>query len=343
MIFEQIATGGCQSYLLGCDDTHAAILIDPHLQQMDRYLGLAAKDGLRLRYVLDTHTHADHFSAAKELGRTLGIPVVASRLAPAPYADFRLDDGEILRLGNMRLRALHTPGHTSDSICVLAEDRIFTGDTLLIGATGRTDLPSGDPDALYDSLFDIVLKQDPALKVYPAHDYKGRTHSTIAIEIETNPRLQKRDRTAFIEMMLGLNLDAPIHLTEALRTNMSGGKTVAQLLGEASARVPFVSITELADRVLRNDLGLVLLDVREKEAFGEGHIPGARHLPRGQLELRVNKELPDPTQRILVCCEFGHISTLAAATLRELGYMQAAALDGGMKTWREAGHPITQL
>jgi glyoxylase-like metal-dependent hydrolase (beta-lactamase superfamily II)/rhodanese-related sulfurtransferase len=343
MIFEQIATGGCQSYLLGCDDTHAAILIDPHLQQMDRYLGLAAKDGLRLRYVLDTHTHADHFSAAKELGRTLGVPVVASRLAPAPYADFRLDDGEILRLGNMRLRALHTPGHTRDSICVLAEDRIFTGDTLLIGATGRTDLPSGDPDALYDSLFDIVLKQDPALKVYPAHDYKGRTNSTIAIEIETNPRLQKRDRTAFIEMMRGLNLDAPIHLTEALRTNMSGGKTVAQLLGEASARVPFVSITELADRVQRNDLGLVLLDVREKEAFGEGHIPGARHLPRGQLELRVNKELPDPTQRILVCCEFGHISTLAAATLRELGYMQAAALDGGMKTWREAGHPITQL
>jgi glyoxylase-like metal-dependent hydrolase (beta-lactamase superfamily II)/rhodanese-related sulfurtransferase len=341
MIFEQIATGGCQSYLLGCEDTHAAILIDPHLQQMDRYMGLAAKDGLRVRYVLDTHTHADHFSAAKELGRTLSVPVVASRLSPAPYADFRLDDGEILRLGNMRLRALHTPGHTRDSMCVVAEDRIFTGDTLLIGATGRTDLPTGDPDALYDSLFGIVLKQDAALKIYPAHDYKGRLHSTIADEIETNPRLQKRERAAFIEMMNTLNLDAPTHLTEALRTNMSGGKTVAQLLGEASARVPFVSMAELAERVQRNDLGLVLLDVREKDAFGEGHIPGARHLPRGQLELRVNKELPDPTQRILVCCEFGHISTLAAATLRELGYTQAAALDGGMKTWREAGLPVT--
>jgi glyoxylase-like metal-dependent hydrolase (beta-lactamase superfamily II)/rhodanese-related sulfurtransferase len=343
MIFEQIATGGCQSYLLGCSDTRAAILIDPNLAQMDRYLGMAARDGLRIRYVLDTHTHADHFSAARELGKTLGVPVVTSKLSPAPYAGFRLDDGEILRVGNMRLRALHTPGHTADSMCMLAEDRIFTGDTLLIGATGRTDLPSGDPDALYDSLFNIVLKQEAGLKVFPAHDYKGRSHSTIAEEIESNPRLQKRERADFIAMMTALNLDAPTHLTEALRTNMSGGKTVAQLLSEAAAQVPFVSMAELAERVGRNDLGLILLDVREKDAYGTGHIPGAQHLPRGQLELRVNKELPDPTRRILVVCEFGHISTLAAATLRELGYTRAAALDGGIKAWRDGGLPLNAL
>ena len=343
MIFEQIATGGCQSYLLGCDDSHSAILIDPHLNQMDRYLGLAAKDGLRIRYVLDTHTHADHFSAAKELGRTLDVPVVTSKLSPAPYAGFKLDDGEILRVGNMRLRALHTPGHTRDSMCILAEDRIFTGDTLLIGGTGRTDLPTGNPDALYDSLFNLVLQQDAALKVFPAHDYKGHSHSTIGDEIENNPRLKKRERAEFIAMMNQLNLEAPTHLTEALRTNMSGGKTVAQLLAEASAHVPFVSMAELAERVGRNDLGLILLDVREKDAYASGHIPGAQHLPRGQLELRVNKELPDPTRRILVACEFGQISTLAAATLRELGYTQAAALDGGMKAWRENGLPMTTL
>jgi glyoxylase-like metal-dependent hydrolase (beta-lactamase superfamily II)/rhodanese-related sulfurtransferase len=343
MIFEQIATGGCQSYLLGCDGSHSGILIDPHLNQMDRYLGLAAKAGLRIRYVLDTHTHADHFSAAKELGRTLDVPVVTSKLSPAPYASFKLEDGEILRVGNMRLRALHTPGHTRDSMCILAEDRIFTGDTLLIGGTGRTDLPTGDPDQLYDSLFGRVLKQDPALLVYPAHDYKGRSHSTIGDEIASNPRLQKRERAEFIAMMKQLNLDAPTHLTEALRTNMSGGKTVEQMLTEASAHVPFVSMAELAERVNRNDLGLILLDVREKEEFSKGHIPGARHLPRGQLELRVNTELPDPTQRILVACEFGRISTLAAATLRELGYTKAAALDGGIKAWREGGLPLTAL
>jgi glyoxylase-like metal-dependent hydrolase (beta-lactamase superfamily II)/rhodanese-related sulfurtransferase len=343
MIFEQVATGGCQSYLLGCDDTRTAVLIDPALQQIDRYIGLAARDGLRVRYVLDTHTHADHFSAAKELGKTLGAKVVMNRLSPAPFADLRLADGEMVKVGNMRLRALHTPGHTRDSMCVVAEDRVFTGDTLLIGGTGRTDLPTGDPDQLYDSLFGIVLKLDPKMLVFPAHDYKGRSHSTIGDEIANNPRLQKRERGAFVEMMRQLNLDAPTHLTEALRTNMSGGKTVAQLLSDAGAQVPFVSMAELAERVQRNDLGLVLLDVREKDAFAAGHIPGAQHLPRGQLELRVNKELPDPTKRILVCCEFGQISTLAAATLRELGYTQAAALDGGIKAWREGGFPLTAL
>jgi len=340
MIFEQIATGGCQSYLMGCGETHAAVLIDPNLKQMDHYLGLAARDGLRIRYVLDTHTHADHFSAARELGRVLNAKVVTHRLSPAPYVDFRLCDGEILRVGDMRLTALHTPGHTRDSMCVVAEDRVFTGDTLLIGGTGRTDLPTGDPDALHDSLFNRVLKLDPALKVYPAHDYKGRSHSTIGAEIADNPRLKKRDRDEFVAMMRTLNLEAPTHLTEALRTNMSGGKTVAQMLSDAAANIAFISMAELAERVKRNDLELVLLDVREKDAFAAGHIPGARHLPRGQLELRVNTELPDPTRRILVCCEFGYISTLAAATLRELGYTHAAALDGGLKAWRERGLPL---
>src|SRR5262249_50284672 len=105
MIFEQVATGGCQSYLLGCEETHAAVLIDPNLKQKDHYLGLAARDSLRIKYVLDTHTHADHFSAAHELGRSLNVRVVTHRLSPAPYADFRLCDGEILRVGQMRLTA----------------------------------------------------------------------------------------------------------------------------------------------------------------------------------------------------------------------------------------------
>ena len=121
---------------------------------------------------------------------------------------------------------------------------------------------------------------------------------------------------------------------------MSGGKTVEQLLSEASAHVPFVSMAELAERVNRNDLGLILLDVREKDAFDAGHIPGARHLPRGQLELRVNEELTDPTRRILVYCEFGRVSTLATATLRQMGFQGAVALDGGMKAWREAGYAV---
>ena len=340
MIFEQIATGGCQSYLVGCGESCAAALIDPEASQIDRYLAQAARDGLRIHFIIDTHTHADHFSASRELARQLGVPTVMHRASPARMVDMRVDDGELIVVGKLRLQVMHTPGHTGDSMCLLAEDRVFTGDTLLIGATGRTDMPGGDPEALYDSLFKRVLHLDPALKVYPAHDYKGRSHSTIGEERAQNPRLKQQDRSAFVDMMRSLNLTMPTHMTEALRTNLSGGKTVAQLLAEAAASVPFMSLQELLARVNSGDGELIILDVRERDAYEEGHIAGARLLPRGQLELRVNQELPDPTRRILTCCEFGRISTLAASTLRVLGFQRAVALDGGMKAWREAGYPV---
>jgi glyoxylase-like metal-dependent hydrolase (beta-lactamase superfamily II)/rhodanese-related sulfurtransferase len=340
MIFEAVASGGCRSYLIGCEETCAAALIDPELSQIDRYVALAARDGLRIRYVIDTHTHADHFSATQQLARQLDVPVVMHRSSPAPFVNLRLQSGELLIVGRLRLQALHTPGHTRDSMCLRVEERVFTGDTLLIGGTGRTDLPSGDAGALYDSLFESVLRLDPALKVFPAHEYKGGSHSTIGQELAENPRLQKRDRGAFIEMMQNLNLTMPTHVTEALRTNMSGGKTVAEMLSEAAATVPFMSLVELGACLESGRNELIVLDVRERDAYEEGHIPGARLLPRGQLELRVNEELTDPTRRILAYCEFGRVSTLATATLRQMGFQGAVALDGGMKAWRDAHYAV---
>jgi glyoxylase-like metal-dependent hydrolase (beta-lactamase superfamily II)/rhodanese-related sulfurtransferase len=340
MIFEQVATGGCRSYLIGCEETRAAALIDPELSRIDHYLALAARDGLRIHYLIDTHTHADHFSATRQLAQRLGVPAVMHTDSAAPFVDLRLADGEMLRLGRLRLQAMHTPGHTCDSMCLRIEDRIFTGATLLIGGTGRTDLPTGDPEALHDSLFNRLLKLDPRLKVHPAHDYHGRDASTIGEEIATNPRLARRDRAEFVAMMNSLNLSMPEHITEALRSNLSGGRTVAQMLAEAAAVVPFVSLAELKAQVDGGDASLIVLDVRERDAYEGGHVPGARSLPRGQLELRVDRELPDPTRRILTCCELGQISTLAAATLRDMGFRHVAALDGGMVAWREAGYPI---
>jgi glyoxylase-like metal-dependent hydrolase (beta-lactamase superfamily II)/rhodanese-related sulfurtransferase len=340
MVFEQIATGGCRSYLVGCADTCAAVIIDPELSQVDRYLALANQHGLRIRHLIDTHTHADHFSATRELARQLDVPIAMHQSSPAPFVDMRLGDGESMVLGKLRINVMYTPGHTRDSMCLRVENRLFTGDTLLIGATGRTDLPTGDPEALHDSLFNHLLRLDPALEVYPAHEYKNRSHTTLAQELQQNSRLQKRERAEFVDMMRSLNLSMPTHLTEALRTNLSGGKTIAQLLSEAASMVAFMSLDELKARVDAQDLELVVLDVRERDAYVAGHVPGARHLPRGQLELRVNEELPDPTLRILAVCEFGRISTLAAATLRQIGFQRAIALDGGMKAWREAGYPL---
>ena len=340
MLFEEIRAGGCVSYLVGCPETCSGVLVDPELGQIDRTLGLAAKAGIRINHVVDTHTHADHFSGAREIGRRLGIPVVMFRGSPAPYVDVRVDDGESIIAGRLRLRVLHTPGHTDDSVCLVLPDRVLTGDTLLRGATGRTDLPTGSPELLHESLFGRLLALDPALQVYPAHNYKNAPVSTLGEERASNPRLQKRDRAAFVEQMRALNLEMPEHLTEALRTNRTGGKTVTQLLDEAARSISFMSMEQLRDRLAAGDSGLVVLDIREREAWAAGHIPGAVHIARGQLELLVDKRFPDPTCRILTCCEFGKISTLAAATLRSMGYSRAVALDGGIAAWRKAGYPI---
>ena len=340
MIIEPFAKGGCKSYLVSCERTGASVLIDPEIHLIERYRSVIARESRSLSYLVDTHTHADHFSASRQMGEMLNVPIALSRLSPAPFADMRLDDGEMLIAGDVRLVALSTPGHTRDSMSLLAGDAVFTGDTLLIGGTGRTDLPTGDPGALYDSLFGRLLELDRAVRVFPAHDYHGRTESTIGDEIDNNPRLQKSDRAEFIAMMRELNLAAPDHLTEALRTNMSGGITVEQLLLNAAHTVPFMSLEELQLQLSKRANDFIVLDVRERDAFEKGHIPDSVHLARGQLELRVNELFPDPTVRILACCEFGKISTLAAATLRQLGFRRAIALDGGMKAWRDAGFAI---
>jgi glyoxylase-like metal-dependent hydrolase (beta-lactamase superfamily II) len=236
MIFHQIRCGGCLSYIVGCEESCAAAVIDPEASLLDKYMALVTRDGLRLHYAIDTHTHADHFSGSRALAQKLQVPVVMHRNSPAPFVDMHVDDGELIALGKLRLSVMHTPGHTNDSMALMLEDRVFTGDTLLIGGTGRTDLPSGDPEMLYESLFNGLLHLDGELRVYPAHDYKGREHSTLAQETANNPRLAQRDRSAFVQLMRALDLDAPTHLTEALRTNHSGGKTVAGLIAEAAEK-----------------------------------------------------------------------------------------------------------
>lgn len=341
MFFQAIRSDrGCTSYLAGCEKTRAAIVIDPNDELTDRTLALCTTHGLRIRHLLDTHTHADHFSALRELSSRLDVPSAMHRSSPAPFVDVHLEDGESLIVGDMRLNVVHTPGHTQDSMCVVLGDRLLTGDTLLLGATGRTDLPTGDPEALHDSLFGRLQKLDPSLMVHPAHNYKDLPPTTLAEQFATNPRLQKRDRAAFVDQMRSLDLSMPDHLTEALRTNCSGGLTVSQLIQRAAERISFMSMEELDRRIAAGTGDVEILDVREIDAYQAGHIPGALHLARGQLELKIDSLFPDPNVRIVVYCEFGKISTLAAGTLHAMGFRSAIALDGGISAWRQAGRPL---
>lgn len=341
MHFERFNTDrGCQSYLLGCERTLSGIIIDPEDSLEDQYVGRAARLGLHIRYVLDTHTHADHFSGTAELAQSLSVPVIMHRRSPAPFVSMRVDDGEQIRVGDLALNVIHTPGHTADSMCIQVDGKVFTGDTLLIGSCGRADLPTGDADQLYDSLFGRLLQLDPATEVFPAHVYGTRDITTIGAEAASNPRLQQKDRAGFVNQMQSLNLRHPDHLTEALRTNLSGGRTVEQLISDAAEKVTFMSIAEVQRRMALEPPDIVLLDVRERSAFDRGHIPGALWIPRGQLELRVNDRFPDPTLRIVVYCQHGQISTLATATLRTMGFTRAVALSQGFEHWQAQGHPV---
>jgi len=341
VVFESVRTDrGCVSYLIGCTRASAAILVDPELSQVDRYLAIAAQQGLRIRYLLDTHTHADHFSGVLPLAQRTSALSVMHQLSPAPFVDLRVGDGEAILVGELRLHVVHTPGHTRDSICLVAPGHLLTGDTLLLGGTGRTDLPTGDAEALHESLFGRLLRLDGSLRVHPAHNYKNLPPTTLDEQKATNPRLQPRDRAAFVALMRSLSIEMPEHLTEALRTNQTGGKTVAQIIDEAAHHVPFMTMQELRRRIESGAPGIAVLDVREADAYAAGHVPGAIHLPRGQLELRADAVFPDPTVRILAYCEFGKISTIAAATLRTMGFRGAIALDGGIRAWTEAGYPL---
>jgi len=331
---------GCVSYLVGCEKTCAAVVVDPLDELIDRYRALASARGMRIRYVLDTHTHADHFSAVRELREQLGAPSIMHRSSRAPFVDIHAEDGETIIVGELRLSLLYTPGHTSDSMCVVLPGRVLTGDTLLLGSAGRTDLPTGDPEALYESLFERLLRLDDSLFVHPAHNYKDLSPTTLEEQKRTNPRLQKTGRGEFVEMMRSLSMTLPDHLSEALRTNQTGGKTVTQIIQEAAERISFMTMDELRRRIDSGDPGLHILDVREADAYATGHIPGALHVPRGQLELRIDAMFADPAVRILAYCELGKISTMAAGTLHEMGFPGAIALDGGIRAWREAGHPL---
>ena len=340
MIFEEFANGGCRSYLVGCEESRVAAIVDPVLDRASGDVGQVSARGLELRYLIDTHTHADHFSGVRELSARLGVPAVMHRSSPAPCVDLAVQDGDTIALGSLRIGVVHTPGHTADSICLVLPDRVLTGDTLLLGSLGRTDLPSGDAGDLYDSLHEHLFALDPELQVHPGHNYRGLPPTSLDEQRRTNPRLRLEDREAFVEEMQARNLELPRHVTEALRTNASGGKPVSQLIRDAARTVAFMSLPELQRRIACAAHGLAIVDVRERDAYEAGHVPGAIHLPRGQLELLVDAVLPDPSVRVITYCEIGKISTLAAATLHEMGFANPVALDGGFRDWVEAGGAV---
>ena len=226
MIFRQLfePLSSTYSYLLGCEDTGQAVLIDPVIVSMERDLAEISRLGLTLAYSVDTHIHADHITAALELKNKVGSKIAAPAFDRLPCTDVGIEDIVTFKVGSIMLQPLHTPGHTAGHFAYLLGDRLLTGDALLIDGCGRTDFQNGDADALYKSVTDKLFSLPDDTLVYPAHDYEGRRVSSIAQEKKRNPRLgQQRTLAQFRHIMDNLNLPYPKFIDYAVPGNLQCG------------------------------------------------------------------------------------------------------------------------
>ncbi len=343
MLFRQLfdKTSSTYTYLIASRSGGEALLIDPVLEQTGRYLKLLEELDLKLVKVIDTHIHADHVSAMGRLRDATRCVTVMGEQSPADVVSMRVSDNERLTIEGLALTALYTPGHTSESYSFLMDDRVFTGDTLLIRGTGRTDFQNGDPYDQYESLFGRLLKLPEQTMVYPAHDYKGDTVSTIGEEKAFNPRLQARSAEEYAEIMNNLNLPNPKMMDVAVPENLKVG-----LQMEAQHRVPAVEVEQLLAAWPQIDGQLV--DIREEsERRRDGAIPGSMHLPYGQFETYCEATGPlkslERNGRLLLYCAVGERSTLAVEIAAEHGLKNLAHVPGGFRAWRAAGGSIERI
>jgi sulfur dioxygenase len=340
MIFRQLFDGvsSTYTYLIASRPGGEALVIDPVLEKVDRYLHLIGELDLKLVKAVDTHLHADHVTGLGALRDRTHCVTVMGEQSCADVVSMRVSEGDRIQIEGLSLDALYTPGHTDDSYSFLMGDRVFTGDTLLIRGTGRTDFQGGSARAQYDSIFGRLLKLPEDTLVYPAHDYKGDTVSTIGEEKRFNPRLQVKSAGAYIELMNNLKLPDPKMMDVAVPANMHVGLHQDEIARKGWA----VRAGEAVALCGRPDVAIV--DLREKsERDKHGSIPGALHAPYTDLRENLGAggmlhELAATTgKRILFYCAFGERSAMAVQAAQDAGLKTACHIEGGIDAWKKAG------
>jgi len=345
VIFRQLfePSSSTYTYLLAGRRGGEALLIDPVIEKVDRYLQLLRDLDLRLVKAVDTHLHADHITALGALRDRTHCITVMYEHSRVDVVSMRVADGDRLQVEGVDLEVLYTPGHTDDSCCLRLEDRVFTGDTLLIRGTGRTDFQNGDARAQYRSIFSRLLTLPDETLVFPGHDYKGDTVSTIGEERRCNPRLQVKSVEEYVELMANLKLANPKMMDVAVPANMKVGlqqELIAQR-GWAATAQQALSLVGQPD--------VLLIDLRERaERERHGSIAGAMHLPYPTLEAStcaggLLQTLARSTgKRLLFYCAFGERSAMAVQAAQDAGLSGAFHLQGGFAAWQAAGGPIVQ-
>jgi sulfur dioxygenase len=343
MIFRQLfdSVSSTYSYLLASRRGGEALIIDPVLEKVDRYLQLVKELDLRLVKAVDTHLHADHITGLGALrDRTRCITVMGEQ-SSVDVVSMRVAEGDRVQIEGLSLDVLYTPGHTDDSYSFLMGDRVFTGDTLLIRGTGRTDFQNGDPRAQYDSLFNKLLKLPDDTLVYPAHDYKGDTVSTIGEEKRFNPRLQVKSIDQYVELMSTLNLPNPKMMDVAVPSNMRQGLAQDTIANRGWA----LTAGEAVRLVGRPDVAII--DLRERsEREKHGVIPGSLHAPYPDLQENIQPggmlhELAVSSgKRMLFYCAFGERSAMAVQAAQDAGLSTACHIQGGLAAWKKVDGPL---
>ncbi len=342
MIFRQLfdSVSGTYSYLLASRRGGEAMIFDPVLEKVDRYLQLVRELDLKLVKAVDTHLHADHITGLGALRDRTHCITVMGEQTKADVVSMRLGDGDRLTIEGLSLDVIYTPGHTDDSYSFVMPDRVFTGDTLLIRGTGRTDFQNGDARQQYESIFGRLLKLPDATMVYPAHDYKGDTVSTIGEEKAFNPRLQVKSVDEYVELMNNLKLGNPKMMDVAVPANMKVGLAQEQIARRGWA----VDAPQALTLVGRTDVALI--DLREHtERERHGMIPGSLHVPYPTLQESIRSggmlhELARSTsKRILFYCAFGERSAMAVQAAQDAGLASACHIQGGIDAWKKADGP----
>lgn len=343
MIFQQLfdPVSCTYTYVLARRQGGEALIIDPVVEQVDTYLSLLERLDLRLVKAIDTHIHADHVTGLGKLRDITKCVTVMGERSGADVVSIRVREDEKVDVDGIALRTLYTPGHTDDSYSFAGADRVFTGDALLIGGTGRTDFQNGDPYAGYDSLFNKLLKLPAETLVYPAHDYRGNTASTIGWERENNPRLQVKSPDEYAGIMNNLNLPNPKMMDVAVPANKAVGQSISQFVraGEELDAVRCRGVCAHED--------VILIDLREdSERARDGWIARSVHVPYGDLDSLLGPSgalkhiAREHGGTIVLYCAHGERSALAVDTMRNAGFSGVKHLKGGLKAWVTSGGEV---
>ncbi|MEW6702776.1 MAG: MBL fold metallo-hydrolase [Bacteroidota bacterium] len=364
MFIKQIRSNdgtGTLSYIIAHEKTKNAVVIDPNVEDFQRILYLADELGVNITHIIDTHTHADHVSAAGELKKHSVVKLIMHEntknkwkivdqgdkfgigdilRANAKFeVDYYVKDNDVVEIGPLRFTILFTPGHTDNHISVLIEDNLFTGDLLLIGQAGRSDLPGGNTEEQYDSLINKILPLPGSIKIWPGHDYEENTFSYLHDEKLTNPFLKQRTKKEYVEFVAGFFPPISEVAESGKMTLQCGTKRVVQNRSE-----PFenISAMELASMVEKNP-DLYLLDVRQPfELIAFGAIPGVVNIPTSEILQRMQELPADKSQPIVSICQSGNRSYEVAHYLKQQGYTNVYNLEGGTSAWLSSSNKFNR-